>query len=42
MSYENLIDALMYGRQTLTLDEVKSTLNTKELQEKREVALGLN
>ena len=34
-SYENLVDALMYGRQTLTLDEVKSALNTRELQEKQ-------
>ena len=33
-SYENLVNALMYGRQTLTLDEVKSTLNTWELREK--------
>ena len=34
-SYENLVDALMYGRQTLTLDEVKSALNTRELQTKQ-------
>ena len=34
-SYENLVDALMYGRQTLTLDEVKSTLNIRGLQEKQ-------
>ncbi|KAH9660266.1 hypothetical protein KPL70_024153 [Citrus sinensis] len=34
-SYENLVDALMYGRQSLTLDEVKSTLNTRGLQEKQ-------
>ncbi|KAH9678644.1 Integrase catalytic domain-containing protein [Citrus sinensis] len=34
-SYENLVDALMYGRQTLTLDEVKSALNTRELQIKQ-------
>ena len=35
-SYKNFVDALMYGRQTLSLDEVKSALNTRELQEKRE------
>ena len=34
-SYEHLVDALMYGRQTLSLDEVKSALNTRELQEKQ-------
>ena len=34
-SYENLVDALMYGRQTLTLDEIKSALNTRELQTKQ-------
>ncbi|KAH9716240.1 hypothetical protein KPL71_021389 [Citrus sinensis] len=35
-SYKNFFDALMYGRQSLSLDEVKSALNTRELQEKRE------
>ncbi|KAH9782310.1 hypothetical protein KPL71_008845 [Citrus sinensis] len=35
-SYKNFINALMYGRQTLSLDEVKSALNTRELQEKRQ------
>ena len=33
-SYSNFMDALMYGRQTLSLDEVKAALNTRELQEK--------
>lgn len=30
-SYKNFVDALMYMRQTLSLDEAKSALNTKEL-----------
>ena len=33
-SYSNFVDALMYGRQTLSLDEVKATLNTRGLQQK--------
>ena len=33
-SYSNFVDALMYGRQTLSLNEVKATLNTRGLQEK--------
>lgn len=28
-SYSNFVDALMYGRQTLSLDEVKVALNIK-------------
>ncbi|KAH9685060.1 hypothetical protein KPL70_013801 [Citrus sinensis] len=35
-SYSNFVDALMYGRQTLSLDEVKAALNTRGLQEKSE------
>ncbi|KAH9786526.1 hypothetical protein KPL71_010287 [Citrus sinensis] len=35
-SYKNFVDALMYGRQTLSLDEIKLALNTRELQEKRQ------
>ena len=35
-SYGNFVDALMYGRQTLSLDEVKSALNTKKLQSKQD------
>ncbi|KAH9751397.1 hypothetical protein KPL71_014282 [Citrus sinensis] len=35
-SYGNFVDALMYGRQTLSLDEVKLALNTKELQGKQD------
>lgn len=34
--YEHFVDALIYGRQTLSPDEFKSALNTKELQEKQE------
>ncbi|KAH9650187.1 hypothetical protein KPL70_026271 [Citrus sinensis] len=34
-SYSNFVDALMYGRQTLSLDEVKAALNTRGLQEKQ-------
>ncbi|KAH9779095.1 hypothetical protein KPL71_007588 [Citrus sinensis] len=34
-SYENLVDALMYGRQTLIVNAVKSALNTRGLQEKQ-------
>ncbi|KAH9779137.1 Integrase catalytic domain-containing protein [Citrus sinensis] len=33
-SYSNLVDALMYGRSTLSLDEVKAALNIRGLQEK--------
>ncbi|KAH9762156.1 hypothetical protein KPL70_000706 [Citrus sinensis] len=33
-SYSNFVDALMYERQTLSLDEVKAALNTRGLQEK--------
>ncbi|KAH9678577.1 hypothetical protein KPL71_025773 [Citrus sinensis] len=33
-SYSNFVDALMYKRQTLSLDEVKAALNTRGLQEK--------
>lgn len=33
-SYFNFIDALMYDRRTLSLDEVKATLNTRVLQQK--------
>lgn len=33
-SYSNFIDALMYGRKTLSLDEIKIALNTRVLQQK--------
>lgn len=34
-SYKNFVDALMYSRETLTLDEVKDVLNTREILEKQ-------
>lgn len=34
-SYKNFMDALIYGRQTLSMNEVKSILNIRELQEKQ-------
>lgn len=34
-SYNNFVDTLMYGRQILTLDEVKYALNTRQLLEKQ-------
>ena len=34
--YGHFVDALMYGRQTLSLDEVKSALNRKKLQGKQD------
>lgn len=30
-SYEHYVDAIIYGMQTLTLDEIKIALNTREL-----------
>lgn len=36
-SYEHFVDTLMYGRQTLTLDEVKTALNTREIQGKQDM-----
>ena len=32
------MDALMYGRQSLTLDEVKAAFNTRELEGKQNAA----
>lgn len=34
-SYKNFMDELIYGRQTLSMNEVKSILNIRELQEKQ-------
>lgn len=36
-SYEHSVDDVIYGMQTLTLDEVKVALNTRELQGKQDV-----
>ena len=46
-SYANFKDSLLYGRESLTLDEVQATLNSKELnhcsEEKNStMAKGLN
>ena len=46
-SYNNFKDTFLYGRESLTLDEVQATLNSKELNHKNEdkgntVAEGLN
>lgn len=35
-SNEHFVDTLMYGRHTLSLDEVQSSVNTEELQRKQE------
>ncbi|KAH9782240.1 hypothetical protein KPL71_008811 [Citrus sinensis] len=35
-SYEHFVDALLYGRQSLSLEEVKSALGTKKLKDKQD------
>ncbi|KAH9723770.1 hypothetical protein KPL70_007243 [Citrus sinensis] len=35
-SYEHFVDALLYGRQTLSLEEVKSALGTTKLKDKQD------
>lgn len=36
--YEHFVDTTLYGKQTLTVTEINSTLNSEELQRKYEVA----
>ncbi|KAL3623657.1 hypothetical protein CASFOL_032473 [Castilleja foliolosa] len=35
-SYEHIVDTMLYGKETLTMTEVKSVLNSKEIQKKSE------
>ena len=35
--YEHFVNTLLYGKQTLTMSEVKAALNSKELQKKGEI-----
>lgn len=37
-SYEHFVDTLLYGKHTLTMEEVKSTLNSKDTQRKNSVS----
>ena len=35
--YEHFVDTMLYGKQTLTMEEVKATLNSNDFQQKVEM-----
>lgn len=40
--YEHIVDTMLYGKETLTMTEVKSVLNSKELPKKNEATSSGN